>query len=215
MFTRRKMIAGAVTAVAGAGLAGTPFKRSAAMAQASLPPPETWALKLIAAAERQIGETVIYDPAYHPIGYPMGDIARQRGVCTDVVVRAYRDAFGLDLQRLVHEDMGRNFNDYPQSWGLKRPDANIDHRRVPNLQTFLTRRGARLVVGDKPGDFQPGDLVTQMLPGNLPHIAIVSHRPNADHARPMMIHNIGRGTRAEDTLFAFTITGQFRFLPSA
>ncbi len=215
MFTRRIVIAGAVTAVAGASMAPTPFHRLAAMAQVRFPQPEPWAQKLVGAAEAQIGETVVYDPSYANIAYPMGDIERSHGVCTDVVIRAYRDAFGLDLQRLVHEDMAANFSAYPQQWGLKRPDANIDHRRVPNLQTFLTRREARLVVGERPGDFRPGDLVTQMLPGNLPHIAIVSHHPNGDHTRPLMVHNIGRGTELADTLFAFAITGQFRFAPVA
>jgi uncharacterized protein len=215
MFTRRIVVAGAVTAVAGASFIRTPFNRLAAMAEVRLPAPEPWALRLIGAAEGQIGETVVYDPSYVRIAYPMGDIARSHGVCTDVVIRAYRDAFGLDLQKLVHEDMAANFSAYPQDWGLARPDANIDHRRVPNLAAFLTRAGARLVVGEQPGDYRPGDLVTQMLPGNLPHIAIVSHRPNGDHTRPLMIHNIGRGAEEADTLFAFAITGQFRFVPSA
>jgi len=215
MFTRRVVVASAITSVAGAGLIRTPFNRLSAMAQVHLPEPEPWSLKLVHAAEGQIGQTVVYDPSYMRIGYPMGDIVRSHGVCTDVVIRAYRDAFGLDLQRLVHEDMAASFSAYPQDWGLKAPDASIDHRRVPNLATFFTRAGARLVVADQPGDFRPGDLVTQMLPGNLPHIAIVSHRPNGDHSRPLMIHNIGRGTEEADTLFAFAITGQFRLPPVA
>jgi hypothetical protein len=214
MFTRRTVVAGAMTAVAGAGFVVPPFGRLRALAQVRLAEPQPWALKLIAAAEAQIGQTVVYDPAYAKIAYPMGDISRAHGVCTDVIIRAYRDAFDLDLQRLVHEDMQRNFAAYPQLWGLQRPDANIDHRRVPNLKTFLTLRGARLVVGERAGDFHPGDLVTQMLPGNLPHIAIVTHRPNGDRSRPLMVHNIGRGAQAEDTLFAFAITGQFRFPPA-
>ena len=215
MFTRRIMVKGAVTTLAGAGFAISPLRRLAAMAQVHLPEPQAWARKLIAAAEGQVGQTTIYDPGYTRIAYPMGDIARDHGVCTDVVIRAYRDAFGMDLQRLVHEDMQQAFGAYPQQWGLKRPDANIDHRRVPNLQAFLTRRGARLVVGERPDEFAPGDLVTQMLPGNLPHIALVTDRPNGDHSRSLMLHNIGRGTQLEDTLFAFTITGQFRYPPPA
>jgi uncharacterized protein YijF (DUF1287 family) len=215
MFNRRVLVRGAITAVAGAGLVRPPLSRLTAMAQVHLPEPEPWALELIAAAEDQIGETIVYDPGYSVIAYPMGDIARSRGVCTDVVIRAYRDAFGLDLQRLVHEDMAKNFSAYPQDWGLKRPDASIDHRRVPNLKAYLTRRGARLLAGERPDDFRPGDLVTQVLPGNLAHIAIVSHRPNADHSRLLVVHNIGRGARIEDTLLAFTITGQFRLPPPA
>jgi len=214
MFNRRVVVAGAVTAVAGAGFIRTPFNRLSAMAEVRLPAPEPWALKLIHAAEGQIGQTVVYEPSYERIGYPMGDIKRSHGVCTDVVIRAYRDAFGIDLQKLVHEDMAGDFSAYPRDWGLKAPDANIDHRRVPNLATFFTRTGARLVAGERPGDFRPGDLVTQMLPGNLPHIAIVSHRPNGDRSRPLVVHNIGRGTEEADTLFAFAITGQFRFQPT-
>ncbi len=215
MFTRRIMVAGAITTLAGAGFAVPPLRRLAAMAQIRLPEPQPWARQLIAAAEQQVGETTVYDPSYTPIAYPMGDIARDHGVCTDVIIRAYRDVFGMDLQCLVHEDMQRAFSAYPQQWAQKGPDANIDHRRVPNLQAFLTRRGARLVAGERPDEFAPGDLVTQMLPGNLPHIALVTDRPNADHSRPLMLHNIGRGTQFEDTLLAFTITGQFRYPPPA
>lgn len=214
MFTRRIIVKGAVTTLAGAGLAMPPLRRVFAMAQVHLPEPQAWARKLIAAAQKQVGETTIYDPSYARIAYPMGDIAREHGVCTDVIIRAYRDAFGMDLQRLVHEDMQRAFEAYPQQWGQTRPDANIDHRRVPNLQAFLTRHGARLVVGERPDDFAPGDLVTQLLPGDLPHIALVTDLPNGDRSRPMMLHNIGRGTQLEDTLFAFTITGQFRYPPA-
>jgi hypothetical protein len=212
MFSRRHVVAGAVTVVAGSGLAAVPFRRLAA-ALASPSHPEPWALRLIAAAEAQVGLTVAYDPAYVRLPYPMGDLDRSRGVCTDVVVRAYRDAFGLDLQRLVHEDMARAFAAYPRLWGLARPDSSIDHRRVPNLETFLTRKGARLVTGEQPGDFRPGDLVTQVLPGNLAHIAIVTHRRSPDGQRPLVVHNIGRGAQVEDTLLAFTLAGQFRFPP--
>jgi hypothetical protein len=214
MFTRRIIVKGAVTTLAGAGLAMPPLRRVFAMAQVHLPQPQPWAHKLVAAAVEQVGETTIYDPGYHKIAYPMGDIARDHGVCTDVIIRAYRDAFGMDLQRLVHEDMVANFSAYPQQWDMKGPDANIDHRRVPNLQAFLTRHGARLVVGERSDDFAPGDLITQMLPGNLPHIALVTDRPNTDHSRPLMVHNIGRGAELADTLFAFTITGQFRYPPA-
>jgi uncharacterized protein YijF (DUF1287 family) len=175
--------------------------------------PEPWAEKLIAAAESQIGETVTYDPAYVSLQFPNGDIPRERGVCTDVVVRAYRDAFGFDLQREVNRDMKAHFASYPKIWGLKGPDRNIDHRRVPNLQAFLKRQGAALAVSGNPEDYQPGDIVSQMLPGNLPHIAIVTHRRSQDGARPLLVHNIGAGTRLEDRLFEFEISGHFRFNP--
>jgi uncharacterized protein len=177
--------------------------------------PEPWADKLIAAAESQIGITTIYDPAYVGLSFPGGDIPRQRGVCTDVVIRAYRDAFDYDLQAEVNKDMRAYFNAYPKIWGLKRTDRNIDHRRVPNLQTFFKRQGAALPISDHPGDYLPGDIVSQMLPGNLPHMAIVTHRPSPDGNRLMLVHNIGAGTRLEDRLFDFEITGHFRFEPSA
>ncbi|MES3020565.1 MAG: DUF1287 domain-containing protein [Pseudomonadota bacterium] len=164
--------------------------------------------QLVDAARGQIGVTVRYDGAYRKLAYPGGDVAPEVGVCTDVVVRAYRKA-GLDLQRLVHEDMLRAWSSYPRLWQLKRPDSNIDHRRVPNLQTFFKRRNAALPVSARPEDYQPGDLVTWMLPGNLPHIGIVSG--GTAGGRPLVIHNIGAGTREEDALFAYPITGHYRF----
>jgi len=129
-------------------------------------------------------------------------------VCTDLVVRAYR-AVGIDLQRLVHEDMRSSFSDYPALRGLSRPDPNIDHRRVPNLQTFLKRRGAALPVSADPATYRAGDLVTWMLPGHLPHIGLVSSR-RSDSGRPMIVHNIGRGPELEDMLFDFEVTGHYR-----
>ncbi|TSD89212.1 DUF1287 domain-containing protein [Mycobacterium sp. KBS0706] len=169
-----------------------------------------WPRQLVAAAEAQIGVTVTYDPAYARLAYPGGDVPRDRGVCTDVVIRAYRDAFGIDLQRLLHEDMRANFSRYPRSWGLSRPDPNIDHRRVPNLQAFFRRRG-RALPAESPAAFAEGDLVTQMLPGNLPHIAIVTGRMGAGGA-PLVIHNIGGGARLEDRLLDFPLTGRYRFI---
>lgn len=176
--------------------------------------PETWARALIAAAESQIGKTVRYDPAYTALAYPNGDVPIERGVCTDVIVRAYRDGFGVDLQKLVHEDMRAAFKAYPRNWGLKRPDRNIDHRRVLNLAVFFRRKGAALDITDRAGDYLPGDIVAQRLPGNLPHISIVSHRANGNGRRPLVVHNIGAGTRLEDSLFSFKITGHFRFKPA-
>ncbi|MBL8587788.1 MAG: DUF1287 domain-containing protein [Methylobacteriaceae bacterium] len=170
---------------------------------------------LLAAAAAQIGVTTRYDPAYRRLAYPGGDPPREVGVCTDVIVRAYRDAFGLDLQKSLREDMGRAFAAYPRRWGLAAPDPNIDHRRVPNLQTFFARHGRVLPVSADPAAYAPGDLVTQMLPGHLPHIAIVARQRSADGRRPLVIHNIGAGARMEDTLFAFPITGRYRFGPLA
>jgi uncharacterized protein len=183
------------------------------LAVALVVPQTAWANKfypfrnLIEAARLQIGVTTRYDPAYVKLRYPGGDVPIEGGVCTDVVVRAYRKGLGIDLQKLVHEDMLVNFSAYPTAWGLKKPDRNIDHRRVPNLQTFFKRKGA---VSDDPL-YQPGDLVSMMLPGNLPHIGIVSNTRSEDGSRPLFIHNIGGGTQEEDVLQRFAVTGRYRF----
>ena len=164
--------------------------------------------RLPALARQQIGVTIEYDGSYESLSYPGGDVPSSRGVCTDVVIRALRHLH-FDLQKEVHEDMKRNFSRYPKRWGLRRPDRNIDHRRVPNLQTFFTRKGWSLPVTDNPKDYRPGDLVTCMVGGNLPHIMIVSDRKN-DEGVPLIIHNIGGGTEEEDALFLFPLNGHYR-----
>ena len=166
--------------------------------------------RLVAAAVAQTGQHVVYDGSYRRIPYPGGDVPASVGVCTDVVIRAYR-ALGIDLQQRVHEDMRAAFSAYPRLWGMRAPDPNIDHRRVPNLQTFFRRRGAERSVSADPSAYAPGDLVTWMLPGNLPHIGIVTDQRTADGARPLVVHNIGRGPEVEDTLFTYPITGVFRY----
>ena len=163
--------------------------------------------KLVNAARQQTAMAVTYDGSYTRIGYPMGDVPANRCVCTDVVVRAYR-ASDIDLQVLVHEDMQANFSSYPRHWGLSKPDTNVDHRRVPNLQKFFERAQAKL---SSSADYLPGDLVTWMLSGNLPHIGIVSDRRTPDGGRPLIIHNIGAGPKEEDMLFAYPITGHYRY----
>jgi len=169
------------------------------------------AASLVKAARAQVGVTLVYDSAYTSIPYPNGDVPVVRGVCADVVVRAFRQQ-GLDLQQLVHEDMKRHFADYPRTWGLRRPDPNIDHRRVLNLETYLRRRGFALRGSFAPADFRPGDVVSWRLPGNLPHIGIVSDRQAADGSgRPLVIHNVGRGAREEDALFAWPQAGHYRW----
>ena len=168
--------------------------------------------KIVAAARSQIGVTATYDPSYATLTYPGGDVPKDRGVCTDVVVRALRKALDADLQKLVHEDMRANFSKYPKNWGLKRPDRHIDHRRVPNLKTFFKRRGLSRPVTKKAADYLPGDLVTCTVPPNLPHIMIVSDRKSPD-GTPLIIHNIGRGAREEDRLFEFELTGHYRWKP--
>jgi uncharacterized protein YijF (DUF1287 family) len=200
MIGRRRILMGAALA----GVLGPALRIARAEA------PADWPRRLVAAAEAQIGVTVTYDPAYARLAYPGGDVPRDRGVCTDVVIRAYRDAFGIDLQRLVHEDMRANFARYPRAWGLSRPDPNIDHRRVPNLQAFFRHQG-RALPADSAKDFAEGDLVTQMLPGNLPHIAIVTGRAGASGA-PRVVPNIGGGARREDRLLDFPVTGRYRFI---
>jgi uncharacterized protein YijF (DUF1287 family) len=167
------------------------------------------AARLVAAARAQVGVTLIYDSSYRRIAYPMGDVPLERGVCSDVVVRAFR-AISIDLQEQVHRDIADHFAAYPRIWGLAAPDANIDHRRVPNLATWFTRQGYALPVNDDPTTYLPGDVVAWDLGNGRPHIGIVSDRHSADGVRPLVIHNIGRGTREEDALLAYRITGHFR-----
>ena len=156
---------------------------------------------LIAAARKQIGVTLTYDPAYSRLAFPSGDVPRNKGVCTDVVIRAYRDAFDVDLQALVNADMKHNFAAYPKRWGLRTTDRNIDHRRVPNLETFFARAGAKLRAPTSADQWQAGDLFTCLVNRSLPHIGILSDKRTAS-GRPLVIHNIGGGTREEDILTA-------------
>lgn len=166
---------------------------------------------LVEAARTQVGVTRIYDPAYVRLDYPGGDVPIERGVCTDVIVRAYR-AVGVDLQQLVHEDMRAHFAQYPDNWGLRRPDRNIDHRRVPNLARYFSRHGQSLGTAATDAEFLPGDLVTWRLPSGVPHIGIVSDRADAG-GTPLIVHNIGAGAQEEAVLRAYTITGHYRYHP--
>ena len=164
--------------------------------------------KLLAqAAARQVGVTNLYDPSYTRLAYPGGDVPLERGVCADVVVRAFR-AIGVDLQVEVHEDMRKDFAAYPRRWGLRGPDRNIDHRRVPNLMRYFERRGKQLPLA---GAYLPGDVVAWRLPNGLYHIGVVAEQRSAAQRRPLMIHNIGAGTRREDVLYAFDIIGHYRW----
>jgi len=169
--------------------------------------------QFIQAAKDRTQHSVHYDGSYIPIAYPNGDVPSTIGVCTDVVIRSFRKV-GIDLQREVHEDMSSHFNRYPSKriWGLTKPDPNIDHRRVPNLQVFFKRHGQTLPVTHHPHDYNPGDLVTWMLPGNLPHIGIVIDKKSVDGKRYLIAHNIGRGPQIEDMLFDYPITGHYRYL---
>lgn len=155
-------------------------------------------------------DKVTYDPAYFTLKYPNGDVPADKGVCTDVVIRAYRK-LGIDLQKEVHEDMKKNFSKYPKNWGLKRPDTNIDHRRVPNLRVFFAKFGQSKSIETNPALYAPGDIVTWLLPGNLTHIGIVVNKKSADGKRYLIVHNIGAGQVIEDCLFKFTITGHYQY----
>lgn len=196
-------------------LAATPFVADAGASRALIP---NAGLKLAAAAREQIGVTIDYDPSYRTIGYPNGDVLRTSGVCSDVLVRAARDAWDVDLQRRVHEDMLRAFDRYPsrREWGLTRPDANIDHRRVLNLETFLARQNAGLALpaalpfgGDAFDAPQPGDVLTWRLAGGRPHLGVVVDGPK----RVRVAHNIGEGVR-EAPLWMFKLhrpAGHYRW----
>jgi len=174
---------------------------------------ETPAQRLVAAAIDRTRHVVTYDGSYRRIAFPGGDVAPGRGVCSDVIIRAYRAGLDIDLQERVHQDMRGNFAAYPANWGLDRPDANIDHRRVPNLEVFFSRHGRSLPVTRNPRDYRPGDLVTWRLGGRLPHIGIVTDRLSPDGKRPLIAHNIGRGPNLEDMLFDHPIAGHFRYMP--
>lgn len=170
--------------------------------------------QLVEAAFERTQHQVRYDGSYIAIDYPNGDVPAEIGVCTDVVIRSYRQ-LGIDLQQKVHEDMRDNFNEYPSKriWGLTSTDKNIDHRRVPNLQTYFSRHGQSMPITQDPENFQPGDIVSWMLPNNLPHIGIVSNQKDPYTGNPLIVHNIGAGPKLEDMLFAFTITGHYRYFP--
>jgi uncharacterized protein len=199
MLDRRSLLVGA-----GASLALT----ACAKAQPRVPAAHR-AARLIAAARAQVGVTLHYDAAYTSLAYPNGDVPRVKGVCTDVIVRAYRDAFGIDLQALVHADMRTAFSSYPRTWGLSGPDPNIDHRRVPNLRTWLKRKGASLPVRHSASDWRPGDIFTSLVENRSTHIGLVSDRIGANGL--LIVHNIGLGAREEDGLLAWPITGRYRW----
>jgi uncharacterized protein YijF (DUF1287 family) len=155
-------------------------------------------------------QMVKYDPAYFTISYPNGDIPASKGVCTDVIIRAYRK-MGIDLQKEVHEDMKLNFGKYPKIWGLTKTDKNIDHRRVPNLMVFFERHGIVKPITGNPGDYIPGDIVCWNLGGAVTHIGIVVNRKSRDGKRYQIVHNIGGGQVMEDCLFDFKIIGHYQY----
>lgn len=166
---------------------------------------------LSSAALELTKDNIVYDPSYFSIDYPNGDVPKGKGVCTDVLIRAYRK-LGIDLQKEVHEDMKANFNLYPKIWGLKNTDKNIDHRRVPNLMTFFSRKGTVKPITKNPEDYKPGDIICWNLGGAITHTGIVVNKKSADNKRFMIVHNIGAGQVLEDCLFDFKIIGHYRYL---
>jgi uncharacterized protein YijF (DUF1287 family) len=171
---------------------------------------EAFQLKLAQEAKKLTNDQVTYDPQYFKIAYPNGDVPANKGVCTDVVIRAYRK-LGIDLQQLVHEDMKANFGLYPKNWGLKSTDKNIDHRRVPNLMVFFERKGQKLNISNDAKNYLPGDIVCWNLGGGITHIGIVSNQFTDDKKRFKIIHNVGAGQVIEDFLFNYKIIGHYRF----
>lgn len=183
------------------------------------PPPQTPAAqsqalqflpRLLAAAHERTTHTVRYEPAYVHIAYPNGDVPADTGVCTDEIIRIYR-ALGIDLQKLVHEDMQQNRAAYPRFGNYNGTDTNIDHRRVPNLMVFFARKGKSLPITNRMEDYAPGDLVTWDLGGNVPHIGIVMDTKSPQSGRYLIVHNIGRGPKMEDVLFDWKITGHYSY----
>lgn len=171
---------------------------------------KTFDQKLADAAITLTKDKVVYNGAYVSIPYPNGDVPKTQGVCTDVIIRAYRK-LGIDLQKEVHIDMKSNFSTYPKIWGLKKTDTNIDHRRVPNLETFFSRKGQKLSISKNPFDYKTGEMVTWMIGGKMPHIGIVTHLKSQDGKRPLIVHNVGGGQVLEDCLFNYEVVGHFKF----
>ena len=176
----------------------------------SVPTNQNFEDKLSDAAISLTKDKVQYDPAYLSLKYPNGDVPADKGVCTDVIIRAYRK-LGIDLQKEVHEDMQDNFEAYPKNWHLRKTDTNIDHRRVPNLMTFFTRKGEKKTVTNDPENYHYGDIVTWDVSSNLPHVGILINQKSADKKRYLVVHNVGRGQEISDCLFAYTLTGHFVF----
>ncbi len=173
-------------------------------------------LDIVTAARAQIGITIHYDPAYRRLAFPGGDVPPEHGVCTDVVVRALRVARSIDLQQRLNEELGAHWDEYPHpaAWNLRRPDPNIDHRRVPNLMKYFERTGAALRISPVAADYLPGDIVAWNLGNGVLHIGILGDRMTAEGA-PLVIHNIGAGAREEDILFSYAVIGHYRLPPAS
>lgn len=187
-------------------------KENTSIAQNSKTIARTFPEKLSQAAISIINPSIDYDPAYFSIKYPNGDVPKNKGVCTDVIIRAYRK-LNIDLQKEVHEDMIEHFSEYPnlQKWGMTKTDTNIDHRRVPNLEIFFERNGEKLPVTNNPKDYKTGEIVTWMINDKLPHIGIVTNQKSRDGKRNLIVHNVGGGQVLDDCLFDYKIVGHYRY----
>ncbi|OXA81367.1 hypothetical protein SAMN05444397_103123 [Flavobacterium aquidurense] len=187
-------------------------EKSPLYAQTNLETKQTFGQQLSDAAISIIDSSIDYDPAYFPIKYPNGDVPKNKGVCTDVIIRSYRK-LGIDLQKEVHEDMLKNFSQYPnlEKWGMTKTDTNIDHRRVPNLEVFFERKGAKLAVTQNAKDYKTGEMVTWMINDKLPHIGIITSKKSADGQRNLIVHNVGGGQVLEDCLFEYKIVGHYSY----
>ena len=187
-------------------------KENTSIAQDSRTIARSFPEKLSQAAISIIDPSIDYDPAYFSIKYPNGDVPKNKGVCTDVIIRAYRK-LNIDLQKEVHEDMIEHFSEYPnlQKWGMTKTDTNIDHRRVPNLEIFFERNGEKLPVTNNPKDYKTGEIVTWMINDKLPHIGIVTNQKSRDGKRNLIVHNVGGGQVLDDCLFDYKIVGHYRY----
>ena len=187
-------------------------KENTSIAQNAKTIAKTFPEKLSEAAISIIDPSIDYDPAYFSIKYPNGDVPKNKGVCTDVIIRAYRK-LNIDLQKEVHEDMIAHFSEYPnlQKWGMTKTDTNIDHRRVPNLEIFFERNGEKLPVTNNPKDYKTGEIVTWMINDKLPHIGIVTNQKSRDGKRNLIVHNVGGGQVLDDCLFDYKIVGHYRY----
>jgi uncharacterized protein YijF (DUF1287 family) len=190
-----------------------PKEKSKTVATNSISIAKTFEEKLAVAAISIVDPTINYDPSYFSIKYPNGDIPKNKGVCTDVIIRAYRK-LGIDLQKEVHEDMSANFAHYPnlKKWGMTKTDTNIDHRRVPNLEVFFERKGIKLFVSENAADYKTGEIVTWMINDKLPHIGIVTNKKSDDGERNLIVHNVGNGQALQDCLFSYKIVGHFKYV---
>jgi len=187
-------------------------EKSNTLSQTTPTAAKNFAEKLSNAAISIIDPSIDYDPAYFSIEYPNGDVPKNKGVCTDVIIRSYRK-LGIDLQKEVHEDMIENFSKYPnlEKWGMTKTDTNIDHRRVPNLEIFFERNGKKLSVTQDPKDYKTGEIVTWLINNKLPHIGIVTSKKSSDGKRNLIVHNVGNGQVLQDCLFEYKIVGHYRY----